>query len=488
MATLLDLPSELLQIIGDMSENHALYETNKRFRQLFADNYFNRYISINKLKYNRKNCHKIRRLKDVHYKHNLTRYINLTHLIVEVYDRYNSNIGSRRIPKNLPPSLTHLIIKDDGYGYRYHKQLDALPKSLTHLEINVAPCISLDNLPPLLTHLKIGCYIQSLDNLPQILIHLTISHDYHTLDNLPPLLTHLTIDRYTGKPLNNLPSSLTHLSLGNLNGVTLSLNNLPLSLTHLTLMCYGKLPSLNNSPPLLTHLIYTGCGGADNLVINSTSLEYIKFPFGMQFNKSLNQLPLSVKRLHFGDNSSFCTSLNQLSSSIKHLHFGDNIAFYRSLNNLPQSLEYLHFGNNCRFKNSLNYLPSNIKQLVAFTLIKKRFRKLPYDLKNLIISPKYNNIKFYELYEEGLLPPNLPYVKVYQEPSILLKQLVKHPLVIKNFNIPPLEPYYIKDFEPPEKPSVHNNTMNNDGSLYPVVVGVGIVIIGLIVGEILSKH
>ena len=82
-ATLLDLPNELLQIIGDISENHALYETNKRFRQLFTDNYFDRYISIDKVKYIRKYCHKIKRLKDVHYKYNLKRFKNLTHLMIK---------------------------------------------------------------------------------------------------------------------------------------------------------------------------------------------------------------------------------------------------------------------------------------------------------------------------------------------------------------------------------------------------------------------
>jgi hypothetical protein len=51
-------------------------------------------------------------------------------------------------------------------------------------------------------------------------------------------------------------------------------------------------------------------------------------------------------------------------------------------------------------------------------LLGKKFRKLPYKLESIIISPRYNKIKFYELHEEELLPPNLAYIKVYQEPSI----------------------------------------------------------------------
>jgi hypothetical protein len=199
-------------------------------------------------------------------------------------------------------------------------------------------------------------------------------------------------------------------------------------------------------------------------------------------------LPPLLQYIKFAPGSAFDKSLNQLPSTIKHLHFGDGTGFYGSLNNLPNSLEYLHFGNNCRFKNSLNYLPSSIKQLVAFTLIKRRFRKLPYELESLTISPRYNNIKFYKLFEEKLLPPNLPYIKVYQEPSILSKQLVAHPLVTKRFNLQPPEPFYIKYIKPPEISSIHNNTMNNDGLLYPVVFGAGVVIIGLIMGRILLKN
>jgi hypothetical protein len=130
MATLLDLPNELLQIIGDMSNNNALYETNRRFRQLFADNFFNRYISINKVKYIRKYCHKIKRLKDVHYKYNLKRFKNLTHLKMIDYveppkkkkkDDYYwpcafvKIIKKQILPEYLPSNLTRLAFEEDSH-------------------------------------------------------------------------------------------------------------------------------------------------------------------------------------------------------------------------------------------------------------------------------------------------------------------------------------------------------------------------------------
>ena len=401
-ATLLDLPNELLQIIGDMSENNALYETNRRFRTLFTDNFFNRYISIDKVKYIRKYCYKIKRLKDIHYKYNLKRFKNLTHLMIKDFieppkkkkkDNYYwpsafaKIIKKQILPEYLPPKLTHLVFEED-------------------------------------------------------------SHFNESLDNLPSTITHLTLGKLYNQPLNNLPLTVTHLTIG------VRVSAVPQSITHLTII-----EPINLGFGLYDHPLSIAF---NNLL---PSLQYIKFAPGSGFNKSLNKLP-----------------------SIKYLYFGDGTSFYRSLNNLPHSLEYLHFGNNCRFKNSLNYLPSSLKHLVAFTLIKKRFRKLPCGLKSLTISPRYNNIRFDRIFEEKLWPTNLPYIKVYQEPSILSKQLVAHPLVKKRFNLLPPEPFYIKYIEPPEISSIHNNTMNNDSLLYPVVVGTGIVITGLIVGKMLSKH
>ena len=259
------------------------------------------------------------------------------------------------------------------------------------------------------------------------------------MDNLPSTITHLALGRLYDQPLNNL--TVTHLTIG------ARVSAVPQSITHLTII-----EPLNLGFGLYDH------------------------PLSIVFNN----LPPSLQYIKFAPGSGFNISLNQLQSSIKHLHFGDGTGFYRSLNNLPHSLEYLHFGNNCRFKNSLNYLPSSLKHLVAFTLIKKRFRKLPCGLKSLTISPRYNNIRFDRIFEEKLWPTNLPYIKVYQEPSILSKQLVAHPLVKKRFNLLPPEPFYIKYIESLKKP---DNNVNNDGSLYPFVVGASIAIVGLTMGK-----
>ena len=65
------LPNDLLKIIGKLSQNRELYKVNKRFREIFTDMFFDRNISI----------YKIRHI-DKEYKKSVKRLTNVSNIIV----------------------------------------------------------------------------------------------------------------------------------------------------------------------------------------------------------------------------------------------------------------------------------------------------------------------------------------------------------------------------------------------------------------------
>jgi hypothetical protein len=211
--------------------------------------------------------------------------------------------------KNLPNSLTHLIIESG-----YYSNVDLLPSSLIHLNLGNVFNKKIEHLPPGLQFLTVGSsFNQSIDKLPQSLRSLTLGYSFNkTLYNLPPLLESLTLGYSFTYSIDDLPRYLKHLTLGysfncpidnlppNLKHVTFgynynhSIDILPETVTHLTL---DKLfdYDINKFPSSLTHLTLNKSRGRIKCVC--PTLNYLKIT-GTHYTKLAEYFP-NLKEIDF---------------------------------------------------------------------------------------------------------------------------------------------------------------------------------------------
>jgi len=173
--------------------------------------------------------------------------------------------------------------------------------------------------------------------------------------------------------------------------------------------------------------------------IIDTDIKIIKFNYA--FNQNIPKLPSHIEEIHFCNGfeenfnfSLFNKSLNNLSHSIKRLYL--NYSFDQELLNLPESLEYLEFRG--KFNKSLDYLPSSVKEINFITIFagdtdpitssfNQPLNNLPVNLEvlrldcldfnhpldNLPKKLKYLKLHFYEFnFSLDNLPENLEHLEI----------------------------------------------------------------------------
>ena len=122
--------------------------------------------------------------------------------------------------------------------------------------------------------------------------------------------------------------------------------------------------------------------------------------FNDNFDESIEPYLKNISKyskLTFSDRSKFNKSIDNLHVSLKHLTLGDG--FNQSVDNLPENLTHLTFGG--FFNQQIKHLPKNITHLTFYAnyckifKFEQKFKNISKKLKILKISPKYkykNNI------------------------------------------------------------------------------------------------
>jgi hypothetical protein len=147
------------------------------------------------------------------------------------------------------------------------------------------------------------------------------------------------------------------------------------------------------------------------------------------FNALIDFLPEGIEEIHLG--RFFNKPINNLPSSLKKLsicsHELNYSKFNQSLDNLPTGLECLILKLIENFNHTLDNLPSNLKEL---HLVVKNFNhplnNLPQALEKLIVS-KFN---FYETYSlpSSLKEVNITYKIIPEETEMIQENLIsKYP-------------------------------------------------------------
>lgn len=179
------------------------------------------------------------------------------------------------------PVLTHLTARKLS-PYICNFLLGTIFPNLTHLRTETSA--SPGWLPSTLTHLVLGdTFNEDVSDLPQSLISLKFGRKFDMpVDKLPPCLKKVRFGYKFRQPVENLPSSLTHLKFG---------------------YKYDDYDSLftreiERFPPNLTHLQfgYYFSHEVDHLLPQSL----IHLCFGQRYNVAVDNLPLSLKYIKFG--------------------------------------------------------------------------------------------------------------------------------------------------------------------------------------------
>jgi len=86
---------------------------------------------------------------------------------------------------------------------------------------------------------------------------------------------------------------------------------------------------------------------------------------GDHFDHPVDNLPLSITHLTFGERSPFNHPINNLPQTLTHLHFG--MRFNQSITHLPHSLVSLRLG--CGFNQPIDFptLPPSLAHLFTYT-------------------------------------------------------------------------------------------------------------------------
>jgi hypothetical protein len=282
---------------------------------------------------------------------NLHIYSNL----VELYCQNNLIKDIINIPKTLKYlNCSNNLIEEIDHKWKI-TNLDYFnckknPIKKLYLSMNAKP----KKYPKTLKHLIIGGqFNQPIDNLPNSITHLEISGDFNQpINNLPNSITHLEISGDFNQPIDNLPQSLSELTLGNE---------------------FNK--SIDNLPPNLISL-------------QIGEVEGNKYYSGKtKFNQPIYDLPNTLTKLSFGEESIFKHELYHLPVSLTHLTLSGN--YPHSINTLPYHITNLTLG--CRwFKKSDGF---DAPKCCEYKII-----KLPEKLEELIIySWSYKEYEFYDL-------------------------------------------------------------------------------------------
>ena len=146
--------------------------------------------------------------------------------------------------------------------------------------------------------------------------------------------------------------------------------------------------SVINLPPNITHLSFGFCFNQEvnNLPPNITHLS-----FGCCFNQEVN-IPFSVKYLKLDCNNQ--NIIDYLPDSIEELEL--DYYFNLELTNLPSSLKKIIFNENSNYNKNLNCLPKKLELLQLPRKYNLEIKNIPNGLKKVICSKNYkyiNNFK-----------------------------------------------------------------------------------------------
>lgn len=293
---------------------------------------------------------------------------------------------------NLPNSITHLT-----FGYEFNQIIDNLPSSLIYLKLGKKFNRQINKLPSSLQYLIFGSAfnLPISISLPVTLIHLEFGTYFnYSIDDLPPSLTYLKFghnfsnEKYIQLPF---PSNLTHLYLGS--GFNSSLASiLPPKIKNLSFgkPSYGFLSKFNQPlyslPPYLHTLTLTG--NFNQSIDNDLPNTLVNLTIAGTFNQQINFLPPSLTHLTIGG---YFNQQLYLPPHLTHLIFekGD---FNRPLDNLPISLTHLFFKLRSHFNFPLLNLPPNLTHLILGLFFDNEL-KLPSSLLFLCFGAPFRHWK-----------------------------------------------------------------------------------------------
>jgi len=374
----------------------------------------------------------------------------------------------------LPPALTHLNL----YGVK-NTIISDLPKTLTHLTININNslllsngliylknlCICPDNLPISLKYLILDNYTQGV-SLPPNLTHLKFGDNFNEIIELPNNLTHLLFGKTFNQTIDNLPNTLKFLVFGF--EFNQSIDKLPLSITHLK---FGakfsqSITSLQNHK--LTHFV---CGANGNYDLKSLpkTITFFEYPsgldkppknlfpnlthiiFGTAFNRTVDNLMFGITNIKFGYN--FDQKVDKLPSSLKHLTFGSY--FNQSVDKLPQSLLYLKFSG--QFSQTVGKLPANLIEIIFGSYFNQSVDKLPnvkkvtfsFGFKNLVTNLPHSIEYLVIFFVNGELNlPNLKFLKFNNKylkiPCVIPKSVIHLKILRESIDVIPRHVKYVE--------------------------------------------
>lgn len=197
-----------------------------------------------------------------------------------------------------------------------------------------------------------------------------------------------------------------------------SLNNLPNTLKYLNTGYSFNQPI--NELPNLTHLSLNTefTNYVDNI---SNSLEYLNT--GYNFNNNVDNLPNKLVNLNFG--SEFNKNINNLPVLLKYLSFG--YGFNKSIKNIPLNIQQLIMSS--IFDNDTSRIKElvNLINLTIGAFFNKELDFLPDNLKIL-------NLKYTKLIKQiDTLPDTLDKIITKRTQKIIINEKYKDKIIIKKF-------------------------------------------------------
>lgn len=288
----------------------------------------------------------------------------------------------------------------------------------------------IDNLSNNIKKISLGNnFNQQVDNLPIGLKYIKFGYFFDkTIDYLPSGLEHLTLSGYFNKPIDYLPIGLKYLIFNDVYPTHLnkfqqfSLNNLPNQLIKLKLNNYYNRP--------IEYL--------------PSNLKYLHL--GIFFNQKINNLPDSLIRIEFANNSTFMHKLDKLPDNLSHLVFNFYADFNESIN-YNDKLISLTLPN--KYNKPLNFLPDTIVELNIFS---------DYPINSYELNPNIKFLKIPSQREINYLPEKLEilefldynrvdiFINPMAIPQTLLKIICNHCELVNKQEISELYPNLIFDY------------------------------------------
>ncbi len=229
---------------------------------------------------------------------------------------------------------------------RFDKNVDNLPKNLTHLTFGMCFNQKVDRLPKKLTHLTFGwCFNQKVNNLPKIIML-----------NFDAKLSSIYGYSLFNKSIDKLPETIKCLTTN----YNFDMSKSPQNLCHLEVNDLQEIKNINMMPKTITKFDYIF--GKNEVIPDN--LDYIILVDNIK-------IPQNIKKIIID-----C----------------DNIL----INNLPNHIEkiFINF-ENCK-KKQVSNLPITIKEIIIKNeKYKKYLINIIFDVK-IIIQPNFEEIKYCE--------------------------------------------------------------------------------------------